>query len=139
MKTRLLLATVALAGAMLSAACAQDGLSDPSASGSAMTPTPTSSSSQPPTPSGQPTLPTTAPATPGKDEVAITGTVEIVGVEGGCKVLRTSTNKSYEIKGGDPAVLKAGAQVTIVGKIRTDIATICQMGPVLEVISIDSK
>lgn len=91
-----------------------------------MTPTP------PPSPSIQPT----SEPSSGKGEVTITGTIEIVGIEGGCKVLRTSSNKAYEIKDGDPAILKAGARVTIRGKIRSDIATICQMGPVLEVISI---
>jgi hypothetical protein len=74
-----------------------------------------------------------APA--GKDEVTMTGTVEMVGVEGGCRALRVSSNKVFELKGGDPAVLKVGAQVTVRGRVRSDLMTTCQIGPVLEVIS----
>lgn len=67
--------------------------------------------------------------------VTLTGTVEIMGIEGGCKVLRATDSKTYELKDGDPAVLKAGARVSVTGKIRTDLMTICQVGPVLEVAS----
>ena len=67
---------------------------------------------------------------------SLTGTVEHLGIEGGCTVLRVdSTNKVYELKGGDPQVLKVGTHVSVKGKIRNDLATICQIGPVLEVIS----
>lgn len=65
----------------------------------------------------------------------MTGTVERLGIEGGCTVLRTDSNKVYELKGGDPQVLKVGAHVTLRGKIRSDVVTICQAGPVFEVIS----
>ena len=83
-------------------------------------------------------VPTSLPSTTAsttKDEVVITGTVEMVGVEGGCKALRDNGNKTYELKGGDPNVLAVGARVTVRGKIRTDLMTICQIGPVLEVTS----
>lgn len=95
-----------------------------------VSPNPSSSESGLPkfTPSAEPTKPSAS-------EVTLTGTVERVGIEGGCTVLRVDTNKSFELKGGDPAILKAGARVTVKGKIRTDLMTICQMGPVLEVIS----
>ncbi len=129
---------VALAGALLTAGCA--GVADPSAqpnpsatSEGAVTPTSPSSPTAFPG-SGSSSTPG-KPPTPGKDEVTLTGLVEIVGIEGGCKVLRADGNKTYEIKGGDPGILKAGARVTVRGKIRTDLMTICQMGPVLEVIS----
>ncbi len=92
-----------------------------------MTPSPTAFPGSSPTPDKTPA--------PGKDEVTLTGTVEFVDLEGGCRVLRAEGNKTYEIKGGDPGILKAGARVTVRGKIRTDLMTICQMGPVLEVIS----
>jgi hypothetical protein len=79
---------------------------------------------------GGPSLP------PGAKEnvVTLTGTVERVDLEGGCTVLRTG-GKTYELKGGDPKVLRTGAKVVVHGAIRTDIMTICQMGPVLEVLS----
>lgn len=130
MNTRLpqwrLLFTAVLAGGLLTAGCAGTDPADPEASVN-----PTSS------PTSPTDLPTTAPTD--KAEVTVTGRVEIVELEGGCKVLRTSANKTFELKDGDPAILKAGAQVTVRGRIRSDIATICQMGPVLEVVSIQSS
>jgi hypothetical protein len=50
-------------------------------------------------------------------------------------VLRADTNKTFELMGGDPNILKSGSRVTVKGKLRTDLSTICQMGPVLEVTS----
>jgi hypothetical protein len=126
-----LLIALALAGGLLTAGCAQSA--DPEDDV-----TPSASGSQP---SFQPLpVPTAVPSTAGspgsnKDEVVVTGTVEMVGVEGGCKALRDTGNKLYELKGGDPNVLAVGARVTVRGKIRTDIMTICQIGPVLEVVS----
>ncbi|WP_211589006.1 hypothetical protein [Allorhizocola rhizosphaerae] len=133
MNTRMLIAAAA-ACVLLTAGCA--GAGDPSVPPSAptssapegtMTPSPTAFPGSSPTPDKTPA--------PGKDEVTLTGTVEFVDLEGGCRVLRAEGNKTYEIKGGDPGILKAGARVTVRGKIRTDLMTICQMGPVLEVIS----
>jgi 3D (Asp-Asp-Asp) domain-containing protein len=65
----------------------------------------------------------------------MTGLVERVDLEGGCTVLRADTNQTYELMGGDPNVVKHGSRVTVTGKIRSDLSTICQMGPVLEVTS----
>jgi hypothetical protein len=132
-RIRLLIAA-ALAGGLFTAGCAQSAdpennvTSSPSGDGSLPSfqplPVPTS-------------LPSTTAGTPGasKDEVVVTGTVEMVGVEGGCKALRDNGNKLYELKGGDASVLAVGARVTVRGKIRTDLMTICQIGPVLEVTS----
>lgn len=126
---------VALAGGLLTAGCAQaNPETNPEIN---VTPSPSGD----PQPSSQPLpVPTAVPSTAGapgtaKDEVVLTGTVEMVGVEGGCRALRTAGNKLYELKGGDPNVLKVGAQVSVRGKVRTDLMTICQIGPVLEVIS----
>lgn len=92
---------------------------------------PSASSAASPTPRFQPS---TEPAKT-QNEMTLTGTVEHLGLEGGCTVLRTDANKVYELKGGDPQVIKVGAHVTIKGKVRNDLATICQVGPVFEVIS----
>jgi hypothetical protein len=92
---------------------------------------PSASSPASPTPRLQPS---TEPAKT-QNEITLTGTVEHLGIEGGCTVLRTDGNKVYELKGGDPQVIKVGAHVTIKGKVRNDLATICQVGPVFEVIS----
>ena len=128
-----LLIAIALAGGLVTAGCAQSADPEnnvtPSASGDGSPP-----SFQPlPVPTSLPS--TAAPPGTSKDEVVVTGVVEMVGVEGGCKALRDTGNKVYELKGGDPNVLTAGARVTVRGKIRTDLMTICQIGPVLEVTS----
>jgi hypothetical protein len=129
-----LLIAAALAGGLLTAGCAQSA--NPEAN---VTPSPSGDGSQPsfrplPVPTS---LPSTAepPGASSKDEVVVTGTVETIGVEGGCKALRDTANKLYELKGGDAGVLAVGARVTVRGKIRTDLMTICQIGPVLEVAS----
>ncbi|MDI1465620.1 hypothetical protein QEZ54_32085 [Catellatospora sp. KI3] len=89
-----------------------------------------------PSASGRPKPPTGGPSIPppAKDEITVSGTVERVELEGGCTVLRTP-GKTYQLMGGDKDVVKPGARLMVTGRIRTDIATICQMGPVLEVIS----
>lgn len=127
-----MLITAALAGALLSAGCAQAEPENTVTS----TPPPTGPSS---TPSSLPQPSPSAPATPDKGEVTLTGTVEVTGIEGGCTVLRVDTGKAYEIKGGDTTVLTEGARVKVRGKIRTDLMTICQIGPVLEVISAEPE
>jgi hypothetical protein len=119
----------AISGALLTGAlltgCAQTG----SSPGETVTPSASSS----PSPMFQPS---TEPAKTTQNEITLTGTVEHLGIEGGCTVLRVdSTNKVYELKGGDPQVLKVGTHVSVKGKIRNDLVTICQVGPVLEVIS----
>lgn len=96
-----------------------------------MTPDPTSSSS--PIPQLTPTSP--EPTKAAGAEVTLTGTVEHIEIEGGCTVLRVEAGKAYELMGGDPNVLKVGTRVTVKGKVRTDMVTICQVGPVLQVIS----
>jgi hypothetical protein len=71
----------------------------------------------------------TGPAT-----LTVTGQVEHVDVEGGCLVLRTE-DRTFQLLGGDPAIITPGARVTVTGTVRTDIATICQLGAVLDVTS----
>ncbi len=118
----------ALVSALSVAGCAQG---EPEGT---VTPDPSSSAaSSPQTPRLTPT-----PLQPTKtdlNEVTLTGMVERVDLEGGCTVLRADTNKTYELMGGDQNILKSGARVTVKGKIRSDLSTICQMGPVLEVTS----
>ncbi len=128
MTTRLrMLITAALASGVFVAGCAQanpeNNVATPSPSASE--PVPRLSAS--PEPTGKPT--------PGAGEVTLTGMVERLEIEGGCLVLRADTAKTYELKGGDPNTLKAGSRVTVTGKVRSDIMTVCQVGPVLEVIS----
>ncbi|GHJ45424.1 hypothetical protein Cs7R123_27660 [Catellatospora sp. TT07R-123] len=128
--TRTLLAATLLGG--LLAGCARTGTAEPNG-----TPTGEASVSSAPSPgAGTPKPPKGGPSIPppARDEITVTGTVEHVDLEGGCTVLRAS-GKTYELMGGDRDVITPGARLTVTGRIRTDIATICQMGPVLEVIS----
>ncbi len=97
--------------------------------GEAVSPSPPSFS----VPPRQPGNPTTSPGKGSGNEVTLTGDVVLVEVEGGCLTLRVN-NKGYELMGGDRSVLQHGAHVTVRGRVRTDIATICQVGPVLEVL-----
>ncbi|MBB5869953.1 hypothetical protein F4553_003332 [Allocatelliglobosispora scoriae] len=113
------------------AACQQ---ASPSATGS---PSPTGGIVTGP-PSSQPSMssPTAAPsaASPVAGEVTLTGTVVFSGVEGGCWGLKVGT-KTYELLGGDRAILSDGADVVVRGVVRSDLATICQIGTPLEVLS----
>jgi hypothetical protein len=127
MNTRLRLL---MAAVLLAAGCASP--STPDSEASSVPPSPTDPSS-PSSSASSGAAPSTSAAA--KGEVTLSGVVEIMGIEGGCRALRASGNKVYELKGGDANVLKAGAQVTVHGRIREDIMTTCQIGPVLEVIS----
>lgn len=141
-----LLAACAAFGVTLLTGCAGSGTPDdapsagtPSAAGS-VTASPSGQASSPSTPATSPSVrpkpsfsgPVVPP--PAKDEITLTGTVQRVDIEGGCLVLRVGS-KSYELIGGDPVVLQHGNQVRVVGILRSDMATICQVGPVLDVVS----
>jgi len=70
--------------------------------------------------------------------MVVTGTVTFVAVEGGCLGLKadgTDGFKTYELLGGDRNVLTAGARVRVTGRVRSDVATICQIGTPFEVVS----
>jgi hypothetical protein len=72
---------------------------------------------------------------PAYDQTILVGTVVYKEVEGGCLGLTADTGKTYELMGGDRAVLTAGARVRVVGRLREDIATICQIGTPFQVTS----
>lgn len=63
-------------------------------------------------------LPTGAPAAP----MTLSGTVE-AGVEANCLLLR-----GYLLLGGDRTALRAGATVTVTGRVARDLLTTCQQG-----------
>jgi hypothetical protein len=62
--------------------------------------------------------PTGAPAAP----MTLSGTVE-AGVEANCLLLR-----GYLLLGGDRTALRAGATVTVTGRVQRDLLTTCQQG-----------
>ncbi|GAA1410797.1 DUF5818 domain-containing protein [Catellatospora coxensis] len=129
-----LLLTGALLGGLLLTACAP---SEEPEVGSSMTPQPSASAVPPSTGRPKPSLSGPVVPPPAKDGevVSVRGLVERVELEGGCTVLRADTGATYQLMGGDPNVVKPGATVTIRGRLRGDVMTICQMGPVLEVVS----
>ncbi|WP_144119412.1 DUF5818 domain-containing protein [Catellatospora sichuanensis] len=137
--TRLLL-TGTLLGGLLLTGCAPT--QEPEV-GSSMTPQPSASGWLPPSsPPGRP-KPSLSPQVPpsAKDGqvISVSGRVERVELEGGCTVLRADNGTTYQLMGGDPNVVKPGATVLVKGRLRTDIMTICQMGPVLEVVTAQSS
>ena len=98
-------------------------------------PTPANPSATTPTP---PSLPAAAPVptsgTPGA-RLTLRGTVE-AGVEHGCLVLTDrATGRRFTLTAGKPAIVKVGADLTVVGVIRTDLMSYCQQGPIFHVIS----
>ena len=94
---------------------------------------PSPSSSQGPALPGRPT-----PPSGGKSagaELTVTGQVEFLDIEGGCLVLR-SQDKGYQLLGVRREELRPAETLTVRGRLRTDVFTTCQVGPVLEVIEL---
>ena len=63
----------------------------------------------------------------------MTGEVERIEIEGGCLVLRAN-GKAYQLMGVDQQLMQPGKMLTVRGRLRTDIMTTCQVGPVIEVV-----
>jgi hypothetical protein len=86
--------------------------------------------SNPPPPGGSPLpgpgLPASGRATSPQPEQTITGQVE-AGVERGCLVLRDSSGL-YQLLGGDPTVVYAGATVSLTGHVVTGVMSYCMQG-----------
>ncbi|TQM79260.1 hypothetical protein FHX81_1563 [Saccharothrix saharensis] len=72
--------------------------------------------------------PSTAPTTPAPSRpvTVLRGTVQ-AGVEAGCLVLATDRGR-FLLLGGDPTVLREGAEVVVEGATRPGQATTCQEG-----------
>lgn len=64
-------------------------------------------------------------------ELTLTGKVS-AGVEANCLVLDAG-GKQYLLVGGDPNVLKPGAQVQVRGEVKPDLVSTCQQGEPLQV------
>ncbi len=89
----------------------------------------------PPPPSIPP--PSKSPPSPGgspaQGELRLVGTF-VQGVEN-CIVLRTDDGKTYEIFGGDPTLVTVGSRVVVHGRVRTDMASTCMQGPIVQATS----
>ncbi len=62
------------------------------------------------------------------------GTIEFLDIEGGVWVLTTAAGEHYALFRAPAALLQEGLEVTITGQIKSDMMTVAQVGPVLEVI-----
>jgi hypothetical protein len=63
--------------------------------------------------------------------VNLTGTIKIIAVEGTCYQLAGDDGKKYELMGKFPKI--DGTKVRVSGVVKTDMATICQVGQPLQV------
>ena len=63
---------------------------------------------------------------PSQLEQTLTGQVE-AGVERGCLILRDTTG-TYQLLGGDPTVVYAGANVSLTGHVVTGVMSYCMQG-----------
>ncbi|MBM0231969.1 hypothetical protein JNW91_08900 [Micromonospora sp. STR1_7] len=103
--------------------------------GGPATPSPTGATPVPSQPSAGPTDPTTPPSTPPAGSstpsagasTSLTGTVTS-GVEPNCLLL-----DGYLLLGGPRDVLRAGAKVTVTGRVEPGLMTTCQQGTPFQV------
>jgi hypothetical protein len=80
--------------------------------------------SLPPSVRASPLPPTEKP--PATGEMTMTGQV-VPGVEEGCLLMHSGTTE-YLLVGGDRAVVKAGARITVRGRPSPGLMTTCQQG-----------
>ena len=66
--------------------------------------------------------------------VNLTGTIHKLVVEGTCYQLASDDGKKYELMGNFPKI--EGTRVQVRGAIKTDTATICQVGQPVQVKSV---
>jgi len=126
MRTRHFAALALLCAALLLAGCAQSGSGSAAASnggGSASPSVPASASPSVPVPSGS-----SQPPNPPPSGVALvlTGQVE-PGVEPHCLILKDG-GQTYQLMGGDPAIVKAGARVRVSGHVVANVMSYCMQG-----------
>ena len=124
MRTRhfavLALLCTALLGAALLGGCAQGGPGSAGASGGASSPVSS-------VPSGS-----VQPSNPAGTAMVLTGQVQ-AGVEPGCLILKDA-GQTYELTGGDPAIVKPGARVRITGHVVDNVMSHCMQGKPFQVV-----
>jgi hypothetical protein len=71
--------------------------------------------------------------------VRVQGTVRSVNVEGGCWRFDAADGKRYELnKSSAPAALfQDGRQATLTLRLRPDLMSTCQVGPIVEVVQVE--
>jgi hypothetical protein len=88
----------------------------------------------------------TKPATPAAGQPAdttqmrVTGTVRAVGIEGGCWRFDADDGRHFEIsRSGVPdGLLQDGKQATLELRARPDLMSTCMIGPIVEVVKVES-
>lgn len=76
------------------------------------------------------------PAPPVEEElITLTGLLKFTELEGGCYYLETSEGKKYELLGIGENELQENLDktITVKGKVRQDMVSICQIGTIFEV------
>jgi hypothetical protein len=86
-------------------------------------------SDAPSTPPGS--SPTPSPSTGTGANLVLTGQVE-AGVEPRCLILKDA-GQAYQLMGGDPAIVKAGARVRVTGHIAVGVMSYCMQGQPFQV------
>ncbi|WP_238016479.1 hypothetical protein KZZ52_54030 [Dactylosporangium sp. AC04546] len=120
-----------LAALPVLAALALAGCASPDATDSAGAP---SSSSPASAPASASPAPSVVPSGALSGEITVTGQVKD-GVEAGCVLLSTA-DKTYLLLGGDPSKYRSGVKLTVTGVPQAGLATTCQQGTPLQVVSI---
>jgi hypothetical protein len=141
---RLTAAAGTLCAVLLLTGCASGGSGHSAAPGGSVSgtpsgpatgsPAPGSPDSPSPLPSGLSLPPSARPAPTGTQ--TLTGDVE-AGVEHGCLILHDS-GRTYQLIGGDPAVVHAGARVRVTGRVATGIKSFCMQGLPFQVVEAHS-
>jgi hypothetical protein len=116
MRTRHFAVLGLLCAALVLAGCAQSGSGSAAASSGA----PSAPSSPEPSGSSQ------SPNPPSGVTLVLTGQVE-PGVEPHCLLLKDG-GQTYQLMGGDPAVVKAGARVRVSGHVVDNVMSYCMQG-----------
>jgi hypothetical protein len=70
------------------------------------------------------------------ESVVLTGTLQDSGL--GCWVLKSGTD-TYELMNLPDKYRKAGLAATVKGKPRPDMASICMVGPIVEILQIEES
>lgn len=72
----------------------------------------------------------------GPETVSEVGTVEFLELEGGCWAIQTEEER-YEPRNLSEEFRQDGLRVRFQGEVRSDMASICQIGPIIEVQEIE--
>ena len=135
---------------LILAACAGTGAGDESPS----SPASPSQGASDPAPSLVPASEQPSPVgTPAEGDQRITGTLGADSIEGGCGYLQAPDGTRYQVSYPDgwelslsPLELRdpdgtvfagAGDEVTVTGEVATDMASICQIGPIFRAVTVE--